>query len=163
MLELMHRSGLRISEVTRLRRRDIKWTEHMLELKRTKGGRARTVPLLDDTLGWLARWDERRPGGQFFFTTLGKQPLDHSYIRKMVKRLGHKAGIDGLHRVHPHALRHSCATECLKRGMNIREVQELLGHKDVRSTQIYTQVRPEELTQRFRQLMSAPALQDQES
>ncbi|MCK4374721.1 MAG: tyrosine-type recombinase/integrase [Candidatus Brocadiae bacterium] len=156
MLELMHRSGLRVCEITGLCRPDIRWSERMVEIKRGKGGEPRTVPLLDSTLEWLARWDERRPRGEHFFCTLRKTKLHHSYIRELVKRLGSKAGIEGLHRVHPHALRHSFATECLRRGMNIREVQELLGHKDVRTTQIYLSVRPEELAERFRQVMGAP-------
>ena len=158
MLELMHKSGCRISEVTAVRRRDIKWAEHCLVLPRTKGGKTRTVPLLDDTLRWLARWDEcrrmdARLGGEFFFCTFRKTAVDHSYMRKLVKRLARKAQIDGIERAHPHALRHTCALTALDKGVNIREVQEMLGHKNVSTTQIYTRIRPKDLVEKYRRVM----------
>jgi len=167
MMELMVRSGLRISEVTAVRRRDIKWDDYMLVLPRTKGGKTRTVPLLDDTIAWLRRWDERRRndprlGGEFFFCTLKKGRVDHSQVRAMFKRRACKAQLPGwdapkeekgLARVHPHALRHSFAVAFLRAGGNIRELQTLLGHESVATTEIYTKVRPKDLVKKFREIM----------
>jgi len=67
--------------------------------------------------------------------------------------------VDGVERAHPHALRHSCAVAALDRGINIREVQEMLGHKRVATTQIYTKVRPKDLVDKYRRLME-PAPSD---
>lgn len=158
MLELMYRSGLRIGEVTNVRRRDIHWDQHELMLPRTKGGKWRPVPLLDVTIRLLARWDEVRKmdsrlGGEFFFCTFNKTAVDHSYFRKAVKRYARKAGLDDIDVAHPHALRHTCAVEALDRGVNLREVQTMLGHKRVTTTEIYTKVRPRDLVEKYRRLM----------
>lgn len=158
MLDLMHKSGLRISEAVGVRRRDIKWDSHMLVLPETKGGDWRTVPLLDATLRLLVRWDEVRRhnpklGGQWFFSTHGKGRVDPSHLRRKIKALARKAGLDGIERAHPHALRHSCATGALDRQMSIQEVRDLLGHKNLATTLIYLKARPKGLVDKYRRMM----------
>ncbi|MEA3404011.1 MAG: tyrosine-type recombinase/integrase [Armatimonadota bacterium] len=132
-----------------------------------KGGRDRTVPLPDHAAETLETWLVYRKGlgianGSVFCTiargrnvhpkataeglgdetvvtelTPGK-PLNPRYIRALVTRLAEKAGIEK--RVTPHVLRHTAATRMLKAVGDVRRVQEFLGHADVSTTQVYTEV-----------------------
>lgn len=163
MLELMARCGLRVVSVIGLRNRDIKWSENLLALKITKGGKPRRVPISDETKALLQRWADRRQtlrgSTEVFFTSLGseKRPqrraIHSSYLRELVKRLARKARIQDLERAHPHALRHSAAIAMLDSGLNIRDVQSILGHVNVKTTEIYTNIRPRELVEKYRRLM----------
>ncbi len=95
-------------------------------------------------MDWLQRWNERRPKARrAFFCTLAGGPLSTRYLQQVVQRVAEKAGIE--RRVSPHTLRHSYATGMLDDGFTIREVQVLLGHSSVATTQIYTHVRPKDL------------------
>jgi integrase/recombinase XerD len=150
-LEAMYGAGLRVSEVVALRPADIRWQTGIIEVHAGKGGKDRNVPITAATLGWLRAWGNRRPQGRRFFCTLDGAPLAIRYIQAAVKRIAHKAGIENAARVSPHTLRHSYATMKLEAGFNLREVQELLGHASVATTQIYTHVRPKELAAKVQQ------------
>ena len=154
MLELMLRAGLRVSEVVKLRPRDIRWRACELEVRGGKGGRDRVVPLRPSTVALLERWRDLRPTADTFFCTMWERggiasgggegkPLSSRYVQQAVKRYAHRASIE--RRVTPHTLRHTYATDLLDGGLNIREVQQVLGHSDVSTTMIYTHVRPEAL------------------
>ncbi len=147
-LELMYRAGLRVSEVTKLKPGDIRWQSGEVEIHNGKGGRERVVPVDSDTMQWLERWQQQRPrkAGRFFTTLQGK-PVSIRYLQAMVDRCAEKAGLER-ERVSPHVLRHSYATEKLDEGFTIREVQELLGHSNVATTQIYTHVNPGSLREK---------------
>ena len=161
MLELMYHAGLRLGEVVGLRPSDIRWEAGELHLTHTKGGRHRVVPLSEETLGYLRLWAEKRPAGRSkrFFTTLKGKPVSPRYVQAMVAREAHNAGIE--RRVHPHMLRHTYATELLDEGYNIREVQELLGHANLSTTQIYTHVNLGVLKEKVRQRGQSPAEADE--
>ncbi len=150
ILEVMHRAGLRVSEIIKLRRRDIKWSIRTLEVRGGKGGKDRPVTIEDVALAWLRAWDAQRPTGSTFFTTLAGKPLSARYLQQLVKRLARKAGIEEPERVTPHVFRHTCATELLREGWDLREVQTFLGHENVVTTQIYLHVRPEALMAKAR-------------
>jgi len=150
ILEVMHRGGLRISEIINLRRRDIRWDICALEVRGGKGGKDRTVPLDNTALAWLRAWDAQRPRGKTFFTTLKGGILSARYLQQLVKRLACKAGIEDPNRVTPHVFRHTCATELLDEGFTIREVQAFLGHAWLNTTSIYLHVRPETLMAKTR-------------
>ena len=158
MLELMYHAGLRLGEVVGLRPSDIRWEAGELHLTLTKGGRHRVVPLSEETIGYLRLWAEKRPAGgsKRFFTTLQGKPVSPRYVQAMVAREGHNAGLE--RRVHPHILRHTFATELLSEGFDIRQVQELLGHANLHTTQIYTHVNLGELQEKVKQRGSTPAL-----
>ncbi len=146
MLEIMWGAGLRVSEVVGLRPGDIRWDSGHLEVRGGKGGKDRTIPINGETLGWLRAWHAKRPKrAQRFFCTLKGRPLMARYILAAVKRMAVKAGLENAARVSPHTLRHSYATAKLDEGLSIRDVQQLLGHANVATTEIYTHVRPKEL------------------
>ena len=161
MLELMYHAGLRLGEVVGLRPSDIRWEAGELHLTHTKGGRHRVVPLSEETLGYLRLWAEKRPAGgsKRFFTTLKGKPVSPRYVQAMVAREARNAGIE--RRVHPHMLRHTYATELLDEGYNIRELQELLGHANLSTTQIYTHVNLGKLKEKVRQRGQSPAEADE--
>ena len=146
VIELLHGAGLRISEVVSLKPAHINWQASVIEIHQGKGSRDRNVPVGGDTLGWLRAWQEKRPKrARTFFTTLAGGPISARYVQQMIKRLARRGGVARADRVTPHVLRHTYATELLDEGFTIREVQELLGHSSVATTQIYTHVRPQGL------------------
>jgi len=151
-LELMYRAGLRVSEVTALKPGDIRWEKGEASVEHGKGDRDRVVPLDAEAVNWLRLWRKhpKHPkGAATFFCTLDGGPLSTNYLRDVVKRCARKAGLDPL-AVSPHRLRHTYATELLDEGFTIREVQELLGHSSVVTTQVYTHVRPAGLAEKIR-------------
>lgn len=142
---LMYEAGLRIGEALALKPRDVVIEEKRVEVLRGKGSKPRTVYFRTDELGILIeRWKEMRPESAYLFATvrsaIGKGDyLDPRGFRITFKSYVKKAGLDP-DRVTPHVLRHTCATEMLRRGVNIRIIQEALGHAWVATTQIYTHV-----------------------
>lgn len=158
-LELMYRAGLRVSEVVNLKPGHIDWEQDQVQVKNGKGGRDRVVPVDQDTIEWLSRWEAARPkqGGRFFTTLQGK-PLSRVYLWGMVKRAAKKAGIDP-DQASPHTLRHCYASEKLDEGFTVREVQELLGHSNVQTTSIYLHVNPKALREKIQGRRSDLAVQ----
>jgi integrase/recombinase XerD len=158
ILELMHRCGLRVSEACGLHLRDVDWSAGEIRVRPeiAKGAREAIVYLDEQTLAGLERWKlARRPFGagrpHLFVCVRGAQrgdPLTRRGVYKMVRRRALKAGID--RPVWPHMLRHSYATELLGEGFNIREVQKLMRHSDIRTTAIYLEVRDEQLREKIR-------------
>lgn len=151
MMELMYRAGLRVGEVCGLQLRDVDWDEGIIRFS-GKGDKERTAYLDAPTLEILKRWKgvrrkyaARQP---HLFTTLRGGPVNRKDVWEMVVRRAERAGIE--RHVTPHMLRHTFATELLGEGFNIREVQELVGHADVRTTQIYTHVMDAELKRKIR-------------
>lgn len=145
IMGIMYEAGLRIGEALALKSRDVVIEEKRVEVLRGKGSKPRTVYFRSDDLGiLLERWKGMRPASEFLFSTVrsarGKgERLDPRGFRITFKSYVMKAGLDP-NRVTPHVLRHTCATEMLRRGVNIRIIQEALGHAWVATTQIYTHV-----------------------
>lgn len=142
ILETMYSAGLRVSEAVGLNDQDIDWHAGVLRV-RGKGKRERLAPLGSFAARALRRWFEVRqrkddsPNGPTFTNRFGKRLTTRSVGRMLEKHI-QKAGLD--QRTSPHTLRHSFATHLLDRGADIRSVQELLGHKSLVTTQIYTHV-----------------------
>ena len=146
MLELMYAAGLRASEVAGLR---LEGYDERIAVLRVlgKGDRERLVPVgepariavrryLEDLRPKLARFEDGRDDGALLLSNTGR-PLERVAVWQIVRRLAERAG---LRDVHPHMLRHSFATHMLTGGADLRVVQELLGHADIGTTQIYTHV-----------------------
>lgn len=142
LLELMYRSGLRVSEACGLHVRDVRWSEGTIHLRPdiTKGNVEATAYIDARTEALLERWKDRRrqyaARRPHLFTTLAGGPIDRRYVWSMMRRYARRAGIE--RDVFPHMLRHTYATELLQDGFDVREVQQLLRHADIRTTTIYT-------------------------
>ena len=156
ILMIMFGAGLRNSEVCNLTESDVNFETGFIYVQQGKGKKDRYVPMTDDVLETLQEWAERRPESEYFFSTMKGGQLDTRYIRELTYRISDQAGVylqDGTKkkRVNPHALRHSFATDALKSGdFTIREVQELMGHSDISTTQIYTHVTLEGIAEKFK-------------
>lgn len=139
MFELMYSSGLRLAELVSLNVVDINQSR---ELRVTgKGNKTRIVPFGKEAERWLKRWlDARRqwPGGYedaLFLSQQGKR-LSARSVQLRLKKWGLQRGIPD--NLHPHKLRHSFAAHMLESSGDLRAVQELLGHANLSTTQIYT-------------------------
>ena len=145
MLELMYASGLRCSEVANLQISDIDFNQ-MVVLVHGKGGKDRYVPFHEYARDWLVKYiDEARnnlmiknAGHNFIFVNKLGNPLTNRGIENIVHRVTFK--YDATKKIHPHTIRHSFATHLLNAGADIRTVQELLGHKNLATTQVYTHI-----------------------
>ena len=137
VLELLYSSGLRVSELCHTRWRDLDPDQGLLRVT-GKGNKTRIVPVGRMALAALAAFREAQPAGadEPVFGGRGGQPLTAGAVRAAVKRRARQQGV--WKRVYPHLLRHSCASHLLESSGNLRAVQELLGHADISTTQIYT-------------------------
>lgn len=138
MFELFYSSGLRLSELVRLDLTDIDHKEGFIRVRFGKGGKQRQVPVGKKALEALNGWLGCRPSTDapaVFVTSRGRRLTQRS-VQLRLDRWGKKHGI--LERLHPHMLRHSFASHLLEASQDIRAVQELLGHSNISTTQIYT-------------------------
>ena len=151
MLELAYGAGLRVSEWITLGVRDLLLEEKLVRVF-GKGAKERLVPIGRSAIGAVATYvRELRPrlekgGGKgILFLNARGEPLTRMGAWKILRRYVERAGIEK--HVSPHTLRHSFATHLLEGGADLRAVQEMLGHADISTTQIYTHVDREYLRQ----------------
>ena len=137
MLELLYSSGLRVAEIVSLRWRDLDPGEGMLRVT-GKGSKTRIVPVGRQALQALENLRVQDAGADDGLILRGRngRPLSTNGVRTRLKRRARDQGI--WQRVYPHLLRHSCASHLLESSGDLRAVQELLGHADIGTTQIYT-------------------------
>ena len=137
LLELLYSSGLRVSELTDLRWRDLDLADGMVRVT-GKGRKTRIVPVGAKARTALeALREQDRPGADDpLVRGRGGKPLSPNGVRTRLKRRAKDQGV--WKRVYPHLLRHSCASHVLESSGDLRAVQELLGHADIGTTQIYT-------------------------
>jgi len=136
-LTLIYACGLRLSEGLHLRVGDIDSDRMLVAVRNGKGGKDRYVPLPERTLEQLrAYWMLHRPKTWLFSTKTGQLPLNPTTLQKTFKVVVRQSGIGKNASVH--TLRHSYATYLLESGVNLRVIQELLGHKSPHTTAIYT-------------------------
>ena len=155
MLELAYGAGLRVSEWITLAVRDVMLDEGLLRVF-GKGSKERLVPIGRQAIGATAVYLrelrprlERGEGKGVAFLNVRGAPLTRMGAWKILKRYVERAGIEK--HVSPHTLRHSFATHLLEGGADLRAVQEMLGHADISTTQIYTHVDREYLRSVHRQ------------
>ncbi len=139
ILELMYSAGLRVSELVNLRLEDLDFSTRLLRCY-GKRGKWRVVPFSERAAYWLKRYLEVYgiKSGKIF-------PVTRQAVWKVIKRRAMAVGLD----IHPHVLRHSIATHFLKKGADLRVVQEFLGHASISTTQIYTHLAKEELKREY--------------
>ena len=148
ILEMLYGCGLRVSEAVGLKTENFRFRESAV-LVDGKGGRRRWIPVGERALKAALRYrDEARPqlsgvlsdNGAFFLTRRGR-PMTRHQIWERLKKYAVLSGLD----TKIHTLRHSFATHLLQNGADLRSVQELLGHADISTTQIYTHVADRDL------------------
>jgi len=142
LVEMLYATGLRVSELVSLRRQSIS-PEHDFIHIRGKGGRERLVPMSMPARqalgGWLAVRD-RGPQSDFVFPSRGRLGhISRQNFWQALKQVGVLAGLGG-HKLSPHVVRHAFATHLVENGADLRAVQQMLGHADISTTQIYTHV-----------------------
>ena|SRR5690606_35434342 len=137
MLELFYSSGLRLSELCALRWRDLQLDEGLVTVL-GKGARQRIVPVGSHARRALHEWRAVRGGDEDspVFPGRGGGPIGPRAVQVRMRQLARRQGL--FKRVHPHLLRHSFASHVLESSGDLRGVQELLGHADITTTQIYT-------------------------
>ncbi len=145
LFELMYSSGLRRSEVTRLKIGDIDFFNGLVKVL-GKGNKERLVPVTDAALQAIKAYLACRPNPQpqqaLFLNKKGK-PLSGDGLAYIFKNTAIASEL--ARRVTPHSLRHSFATHLLNHGCDLRSLQEMLGHKSLSTTQVYTHVSLEQL------------------
>ncbi len=155
MLELMYSSGLRVSELINLTITDIDLEMDCVRIF-GKGSKERIIPLGDyakEALNEYITYHRRsllkqKPSNYLFLSSRGDKMTRQAFF-KIIKKLARIQGIKT--EFSPHTLRHSFATHLLKHGADLRSIQELLGHSDVSSTQIYTHISNEKLKENYQE------------
>lgn len=139
--ELFYSSGLRLAELVRLNLVDLDIPQGCGRIT-GKGNKTRIVPIGSKALTAISEWIQVRQlwlgnnDNQALFISQRKTRLTPRSIQKRMEHWGKFAGLNG--RLHPHKFRHSCATHILESSKNLRAVQELLGHANIATTQVYT-------------------------
>jgi site-specific recombinase XerD len=137
ILKLLYGCGLRVSEIVNLKKEDFNFSENLLHIRLSKGKKDRFAKIPESVKEKLENYSKLNSTEVFFPSNRGGE-LTTATIQKIVKTATKKAGIKK--RVHPHTLRHSFATHLLENGVDLKIIQKLLGHSDIKTTQIYTQI-----------------------
>jgi len=147
ILETLYSCGIRVSELVGLNIDDIDFISGVIKVL-GKGRKERMIPIGDMALGSIRRYTEGKRSGRakerkaVFLNSRGSRLTDRS-VRRVIDKYIHACSIE--EKISPHSLRHSFATHLLDRGADLRSVQELLGHMNLSTTQIYTHVTMERL------------------
>lgn len=147
ILETLYSSGIRVGELVSLNKENVDFISGVLKVY-GKGKKERLAPIGDRALramrSYLEKLDFSKPKDKkaVFLNKSGRRMSDRA-VRRIVEKYIHKTSLN--EKISPHSLRHSFATHLLDRGADLRSVQELLGHANLSTTQIYTHVTPERL------------------
>lgn len=136
ILKLLYASGLRLDELINLKRKDIDFEKNILYVKKGKGKKDRITIISENLKLDLLKYYSSYNFASEYVLEGRKGKYTKKSVQKILKSLGNKTSI----KVHPHMLRHSFATHLLDDGVDIRYIQKLLGHSDIKTTQVYTQV-----------------------
>lgn len=144
MAKMLYACGFRVSELVSLKINDLEFGEKTGRIKQGKGKKDRSFNIPEFLFEEIKLQSEAqsRIGKEYLFTGPNGK-LSSRNIQKIISGAAYRAGIQK--EVHPHTLRHSFATHLLENGVDIRKIQELLGHSDLSTTQIYTHISTEEL------------------
>lgn len=148
MLELMYASGLRVSELLELEKANINLKKGIV-IVFGKGAKERKVPIGDFALEYVVKYINEVRGkfhganSKYLFLNKKGEPLSRVYFFKQIRKYASEVGITKV--ISPHTLRHCFATHLLEGGAQLRTVQEMLGHANIATTQIYTHVSRERI------------------
>lgn len=164
ILEIMYASGLRVSELVELKTQDVNLEVGFIKC-RGKGSKERIIPLGNAANHFIKRYiEEVRPKllkekqSAYLFLAQGGHRLSRQSVWKIIKSIVKKAKIKK--KVSPHTLRHSFATHLLEGGADLRSVQEMLGHANITTTQIYTHINQKRLKKIHSQFHPRAKIQD---
>lgn len=151
IMETLYSSGVRLNELVQLTVHDVDLKDKVLHIRKGKGNRQRVVPIGRNAVKYLKeylneirpRYSKKNPKCRKLFLTDQGKPVTGNTIRTSLFHYKKAAGIEKT--ASPHSFRRSCATHLLQQGADIRYVQKLLGHRHIRTTQIYTRVYPVDL------------------
>jgi integrase/recombinase XerD len=147
-LELLYSTGLRIGEAVALTVHDIDLEAGLLKVQSGKGGKSRVVPIGKEATKWLREYltkirprpNRLAPHERSLFLTYQGTAFTRHTIEVMIRQYARAGKINK--QVTCHTIRHTCATHLLEAGADLVAIKELLGHRDLSTTQIYTRVRP---------------------
>jgi integrase/recombinase XerD len=145
ILEVLYATGMRVTELITLRQADVMAESGIVRIF-GKGSKERLVPIGQSALRWIARYQaecrvllmRRGKSQDALFLNVRGTPMTRMAVWKIVQMYAGRAGIGK--DVHPHTFRHSFATHLLEGGADLRAVQEMLGHSDISTTQVYTHI-----------------------
>ena len=145
ILETFYSSGLRVSELINLKINDLFFDDEVIRVL-GKGSKERIVPIGSSAIKWIKQYltrsrpllEKKSKSQNFVFLNKRGTKLSRMWIWKIVNNCANEAGITK--EIHPHTFRHSFATHLLEGGANLRAVQEMLGHSNIVTTQIYTHI-----------------------
>ena len=138
IVSLLYGSGLRVGEVVRIKMKDVDLERMVLLVRQGKGKKDRFTILPESLKDILNKQKQIKSSDDYLFTNPNNKHLSEASVQKIVAETARVVGINRV--ISPHTLRHSFATHLLENGTDMRYVQELLGHSDIRTTQIYTHV-----------------------
>lgn len=153
MVEFFVSSGCRLDEASTIELSQINFKERCLTVH-GKGDKNRTVYFSVRASLMIEEYVRRRKGGTALFAST-KAPygaIKHRAIEKIIQRIGERAGL--AHRVYPHLLRHTFATNAYNKGMDLETIQRLLGHENIGTTQIYASISEQAVRYAYDKYMS---------
>jgi integrase/recombinase XerD len=145
IIKFLFYTGVRVSELVKIKKNDIIFEEGFVKVY-GKGGKERIVPIPKELLNELKDYINKINTENIF-------PLSSRQVERIIKNVAKKAGINK--KVTPHVLRHSLATTLLSKGVDIRYIQEILGHSSLNITQIYTHVVPNQLKEIYNKVFES--------
>jgi integrase/recombinase XerD len=151
LIKTLFQTGARVSEFANIKVEHFFFDELMILIEKGKGGKSRYVPILQELAQELRTHLDGRGAG-YLFETNRHLPYSPRRIQQIVKATAERAKIKK--RVYPHLLRHSVATTLLERGMPIDQIQKLLGHTKLETTQVYAESTTEMIKESYRRALS---------
>jgi integrase/recombinase XerD len=143
ILRILWCSGIRVSELLSIRPQDLESHNQVVNVTKAKGNKQRRVLLDPETLDMLSTYvlDMNIPVERPIF------PFSRVWIWKLVKKYARMSGLPDT--IHPHTLRHSFAIHLVRSGLDLRRLQQLLGHSDLNTTQVYLKFKDEDLREGY--------------
>ena len=143
MLELMYASGLRVSELISLKRKNLNLNKGIVKIY-GKGAKERKVPVGEFAMEYVVKYinevrgRNKKSNSEYLFLNKNGDPISRQYFFMQIRKYAEQVGINKT--ISPHTLRHCFATHMLEGGAQLRAVQEMLGHTNIATTQIYTHI-----------------------